>query len=393
MSPEQLQGHSVGERSDLFSLGVLLFEMATGHRPFDSSDPHELIRLQAAGAPRANAVNRKVPRSLAAVIAGALKTDVNQRTKSAVEIEVGLVEVAEQIRKKTGLELVRLWLTRVAIGVPVTITVIGLVGFITTWGFNSTFGRTGQLARFGVEPWRAYLSWGLLRVFPSIVMMTLVAVIFLLARALFRALELVGPVGRLTAAARAWARRSSLALGLDRSNTLGQNLTGLGILAILGLFWQHASLINAWASFFNSAPIQTLLPMGPTLFARQRYQVELDVLTLVLGLGFFKVLQLRKAEKTSEGLAGVATLALVIAIVVLMASFPYRTLNWRDFERVMMGGEQCYITGQSGNEFLVLCPQSSPPRNRVVRSDDPSLVRTGKVENVFEGLTPSRSSS
>jgi serine/threonine protein kinase len=57
MSPEQLRGQPVDERSDLYSLGAVLFEMATGRRLFSSSDSTELADAQARGAPRADGVD------------------------------------------------------------------------------------------------------------------------------------------------------------------------------------------------------------------------------------------------------------------------------------------------------------------------------------------------
>ncbi|MEQ1501286.1 MAG: protein kinase, partial [Myxococcota bacterium] len=44
-SPEQLMNHPVDGRSDLYSLGILLYRLATGHRPFESDDVAELARL------------------------------------------------------------------------------------------------------------------------------------------------------------------------------------------------------------------------------------------------------------------------------------------------------------------------------------------------------------
>lgn len=42
MSPEQIAGQPVGHRSDIFSIGIVIYEMATGQRPFSGSSSIEL---------------------------------------------------------------------------------------------------------------------------------------------------------------------------------------------------------------------------------------------------------------------------------------------------------------------------------------------------------------
>jgi serine/threonine-protein kinase len=73
MAPEVLDGHTLDFRSDVFSVGVMLYQMATGALPFTGKNPHEVLRRVSEGKfadPRT--VNRLVSDQLARVIARAL---------------------------------------------------------------------------------------------------------------------------------------------------------------------------------------------------------------------------------------------------------------------------------------------------------------------------------
>ena len=97
MSPEQLFGRDTGPRSDIFSLGIVLFELATGQRLFADSDPHHVISALAKPLPRAVAIAPSVPPQLSDVIARALETDPDRRIQSAADFESALAEL-DQVR-------------------------------------------------------------------------------------------------------------------------------------------------------------------------------------------------------------------------------------------------------------------------------------------------------
>jgi serine/threonine protein kinase len=390
MSPEQLRGQPVDERSDVYSLGAVLFEMATGRRLFLSSDSVELAEAQARGAPKADAVDPRVPPALAGVIAKCLQLDLERRYQSALEVDIDLQAVERLLAKPDYRELIRRWRARVVVGVPLLVLALGVGGFVVTAGFNNTFGRIGPFARFGVEPFRAYFTWGILATVPSIIVMTLVAVGVLTVRGVLGMLELISPIGRVMRSLRKRVREAAQAAGLDKSPVLVQALIGLAVLSIVVVYWSYAALIDAWTSSFNSASPERLLPMGPKNFARLQYKLTLDVMTLAFGVGLYHVFKRRKLERAHDGKGGVALLIGIFLVLVLMNVLSYRTLSYRDFERVDLTGARCYITGQSGDELLVLCPGSDPPRNRAIRRDDPRMRRTGIIENVFEGMNPTR---
>ncbi|MCL4163872.1 UNVERIFIED_CONTAM: hypothetical protein GTU68_003305, partial [Idotea baltica] len=69
-SPEQAQGKAVDPRSDLYSLGVVIFEMVTGRPPFTGDSPVAIAYKHVQEAPpRPTSINPAVPRSLESVIA------------------------------------------------------------------------------------------------------------------------------------------------------------------------------------------------------------------------------------------------------------------------------------------------------------------------------------
>lgn len=101
MSPEQALGHDVDQRSDIFSLGAVMYEMCTGRVPFSGSTPSETIARLLAGTPDAMArFNYDVPQELDRIVRKCLQRDADKRYHSARDIAVDLQGVVEPARQR-----------------------------------------------------------------------------------------------------------------------------------------------------------------------------------------------------------------------------------------------------------------------------------------------------
>ncbi len=100
MSPEQLSGRAVGPASDLFSLGVILYEMATGKRPFQGSTGPTLISSILTETPQpVGDLSPALPNALGELIERCLAKDPLERPDGAAEVGTEL----ESLRERSSL--------------------------------------------------------------------------------------------------------------------------------------------------------------------------------------------------------------------------------------------------------------------------------------------------
>jgi serine/threonine protein kinase len=113
MSPEQVRGGTIDERADIFSLGVMLYEMIAGQTPFERETPIETLYAILKDEPAALAPREELTEDLAHVIRHCLEKNPNARFQSARDLAFVLefslrVQQATPLRpSRPGRELLR----------------------------------------------------------------------------------------------------------------------------------------------------------------------------------------------------------------------------------------------------------------------------------------------
>jgi serine/threonine protein kinase len=138
MSPEQVRGELVDSRTDLFSFGLVLFEMATGERAF-GGDTAAVVQdaILRATPPSVRSLNPALPASLERLVARALEKDRSRRWQTAAEMRTSLADLRANLEASDGKDKLRAvvernrsrrsLLRRLALGMSPAVVLTGIV--------------------------------------------------------------------------------------------------------------------------------------------------------------------------------------------------------------------------------------------------------------------------
>ncbi|MGD8322884.1 MAG: serine/threonine-protein kinase [Gammaproteobacteria bacterium] len=101
MSPEQVQAGEITAASDIYSLGVVMYELLTGYRPFRANNLSKLLhQIVYATPPPIHTLRTEVPEEVEEIVATALQKDAEDRYSTGLELAGALTSVFHELRAK-----------------------------------------------------------------------------------------------------------------------------------------------------------------------------------------------------------------------------------------------------------------------------------------------------
>ena len=380
LAPEMFRDAPASVQTDIYALGVLLYYLVTAGFPVPARSIDELKEAHARGRQRPLLVARPgLPRGFVNVVEKMLQVDPAERYQTAAEALAGLRRFTAPASLLKS--LVR-WTMFLALGA----VVVTLLGLINTVAFDVILGRgTDFQTDRSIISW---FRWGMASTFPPVFYTVIWALLLTLVVGALRLIRKVAPpVDRALSAIREKCVERLSERGLDEPGLVLQFVVGVGTIALTALavgFWDYgAGLVTSLMSV-NNSPASRLMTLQPANEYRvDSYGLLLDLLLLLYMVACIRTLAwARKTNATISRTARVSAL-IVPAFALVLWQLPYRAMYQSSFERVDLGSLRCYQLGRNESNVLLHCPDTAPPRNRIVPTGDERLRTRGVLESMF----------
>lgn len=147
MSPEQALGKNVDARSDLYSVGVVLYQLLTGKKPFEGNTIATLLQITTTEPPPIDGLVPALPKSVKLIVERLLRKDPEKRFQSGNDLVAALIDAIEEIRQdemqraRPKMLPIRIKWTFIMIAIVSVTMIIG-----TTWLYKRQYASIIQQA-------------------------------------------------------------------------------------------------------------------------------------------------------------------------------------------------------------------------------------------------------
>lgn len=354
MAPEQVTSAQFDERTDIFSLGILLFEMATGTRAYPERETQALLSAAVRPLPRADHIAPDVPEALADIIEKAVQIDPDRRFGTAV----ALAEAIERIDARPTPEGSAARRARQVGAISLTAAaVLVATSLLQAAVFNQSVGREPP---FDAEPVAEWLEIGARSFLLPGLTIGAALVVWWVGQFAIGLFGLVPPFGRWMNHARATRAALLDACRLRDPRVCARAAASVGLVAILVIIWTFRDLLAACTTGLSTAPAATVAALGDGHLGTL-YRALLSLVLLGGGWAWVHVRRLYANDRS--GLArAVAPIVVISAFALLLMQFPYRLLSRDEFPHLQFEGQRCGVVGRTQEQVLLFCSERTDGR-------------------------------